>query len=351
MDESDFRLENYSYHLPDSLVAQEPAPERDASRLMHLDRATGRVSHLSFRDITRFFREGDLLVLNSSRVFPARLEGRKATGGKAEVFLLHFPDIRGDGSAVARALSRSSKPLRPGMEIYFSGQLRARVLERLGNGEVKVELLFSGDLEEVLAKEGRMPLPPYINRHERADDRSRYQTVYARETGSVAAPTAGLHFTDKILDSIREKGAAIAFVTLHVGYGTFAPVRTGDIREHNIHEEFVTVPEATAEAVAKCRAAGGRVWAAGTTSVRSLEHFARDDGMVRAGRGGCRLYITPGYRFRAVDCMITNFHLPESSLVILVSAFAGRETVLAAYRKAVEERYRFYSSGDAMVIT
>ena len=351
MDERDFSLANYSYHLPESLVAQRPSEVRDESRLMHIDRASGRVGHFSFRDIGDFFRPGDLLVLNNSRVFPARLQGRKETGGRVEIFLLHFPLLKGAGTALARALSRSSKPLRPGTEIFFSDTFKARIISRLDNGQVETELIFSGELEQVLSEHGKMPLPPYISRDERPEDRTRYQTVYATETGSVAAPTAGLHFTEDVLAGLRERGVETAFLTLHVGYGTFAPVRTEDIREHRIHEEFITVPEETVSAVARCRDAGGRVFAAGTTSVRSLEDCACGNGRIKAKRGECRLYITPGYRFRVVDGMITNFHLPGSSLLILVSAFAGRQRVLNAYREAVKAGYRFYSYGDATVIT
>jgi len=347
---TEYLLRHYDYLLPASLIAQKPAEDRASSRLMMLDRTDGSLVHHSFRDFVGFLEPGDLLVLNDSRVFPARLTGTKETGGRAECFLLHFPEETGPGVARARALFRSSKPFRKGMRIVCGRSLEISVVGVPADGQAQVELSFSGALSSVLESFGSVPLPPYIRRTAGPSDRERYQTVYAGEAGSVAAPTAGLHFTEEVLDAIRAKGVGIARVTLHVGYGTFAPIRSDDIRDHGIHAEWLRLSEETARAVRDTKGRGGRVVAVGTTAVRALEAAAAAGGEVRPFEGLCDLYIFPGYRFRVVDAMVTNFHLPCSSLLVLVSAFAGRERILAAYAEAVKMGYRFYSYGDAMFI-
>jgi S-adenosylmethionine:tRNA ribosyltransferase-isomerase len=345
-----FRLGDYDYRLPLHQIAQHPASERVASRLMVVDRCSGQIEHRSFPDLTDYLAQGDCLVLNDSRVFPARLQGVKPTGGKVEFFLLHFPLLCGPGMARAAALVRSSKPLRGGQIVRIADSLDVTVSGLPENGQTDVELHFEGDLLSVLTACGMVPLPPYIRRPQTAEDRDRYQTVYAKSVGSVAAPTAGLHFTEEQLSRIREKGVTLVWVTLHVGYGTFAPVRTEDIREHRIHAEWVRVPEETVEKIKTARLRRGRVMAVGTTTVRALEAAADATAGIRSFEGLCDLYILPGHRFHVVDRLLTNFHLPRSSLLILVSAFAGRGRIISAYQEAVDHGYRFYSYGDAMCI-
>lgn len=358
----DYRLDAYNYHLPPDLIAQQPAVRRDQSRLLVLEPARGGMEHLLFADIPRLFRRGDLLVLNSSRVFPARLLGRKASGGRIELLLLAFPEETGDAEgqwrqARAPALLKSAKRARPGSELFFGEGLRAEVLALEADGRAQVLLHYcpgpGQSLEGLLQLHGRMPLPPYITRtggeHGTAD-LLRYQTCYARHTGSVAAPTAGLHFTPELLRQLGDLGVELVELTLHVGYGTFAPVRSADIRVHHIHEEWVCVPQKSAERINAAKQEGCRIWAVGTTTTRSLEFAAGADGQLRPWSGPCSLYIYPGFRFQVVDNLITNFHLPGSSLLFLVSALAGRSTVLAAYAEAVRRSYRFFSYGDAMAI-
>ncbi|MDX9840932.1 MAG: tRNA preQ1(34) S-adenosylmethionine ribosyltransferase-isomerase QueA [Desulfobulbus sp.] len=355
------RLDDYDYHLPPEQIAQHPAPQRDQSRLLVVDGASGALAHRRFTDITEWLRPGDLLVVNTTRVFPARLLGHKESGGRAELFLLGYPRPSAAGGttnpwqeASAPALIKSSKRPKTGSQLVFSDHLRARVDAYAADGKALVTLLFrpqAGEtLDSLLEAHGRMPLPPYISRDSLPEDRQRYQTRYARHTGSVAAPTAGLHFSDELLATIRDAGVEMASIVLHVGYGTFAPVRTEDIRDHVIHREAVEVSAETAAAVNRVRAAGGRIWAVGTTTVRTLEFAADPSGRVQPLAGECGLFIYPGYRFRVVDNLITNFHLPKSSLLFLVSALAGRERILAAYREAVAQGYRFFSYGDAMAI-
>lgn len=355
-----FDIESYHYHLPQELIAQEPAANRDESRLLALDYTTGSRRDLTFGDIISFFEPGDLLVVNDTRVFPARLLGKKESGGRVELLLLHYPvplgqpDTTGSPYALAEAagLVKSSKRPRRGQKLIFGEDLFAEVLEVLPAGKVRVRLGFRGRLGELLERYGQMPLPPYIKRPagESGQDRTRYQTVYAAEIGAIAAPTAGLHFTPELLGIIREKGVRVESVTLHVGYGTFAPVRVTDIRRHDIHSEFLSVSKDTAEAINEATTGGARVWAVGTTTVRALEFAADEEGQVHEKQGWCSLYIYPGYRFRVVKNLITNFHLPGSSLLFMVSALAGRENMLACYNHAVRCRYRFFSYGDAMVI-
>ena len=341
-------ISGFDYDLPPELIAQEPLPERDASRLLVLDRRRGETSHHAFRELPSLLAAGDVLVVNRSRVVPARLLGRRASGGEAEVLLVRD---RGDGRW--EALVRPGRHLRPGQRVTIDDDLSVMIESEAlrPDGTRQVRLLSRRrDIDGALERCGHTPLPPYIRRPDRPSDRERYQTVYARERGSVAAPTAGLHFTAPLLAQLAERGVERAEVLLHVGPGTFQPVKAPRVEDHRVASEPWVVPSETAAAVARSRARGGRVVAVGTTTVRALESAARPDGAVGAGEGETELVIVPGHRFRAVDAMLTNFHLPRSSLLLLVAAFAGREAVLRAYAEAVRERYRFYSYGDVMLI-
>ncbi|MDT8901011.1 tRNA preQ1(34) S-adenosylmethionine ribosyltransferase-isomerase QueA [Anaeroselena agilis] len=337
------QLSDFDYHLPEELIAQHPAEIRDQSRLLVLGRENGSVSHRRFYDLPAYLIPGDTLVFNDTRVIPARLVGTKAdTGGKVEVFLLNrLADDRWE------TLVRPGRKLRPGTVVSFGDDLSGEILAVTDFGGRVVRFSFSGIFEEVLDRLGETPLPPYI--HEQLKDKERYQTVYSRERGSAAAPTAGLHFTDKLLSSLAEKSINMAFITLHVGLGTFRPVSTENILDHKMHREYYSIPPAAADTVNRAKERGGRIIAVGTTAVRTLETVARD-GRIEAGGGWTDIFIYPGYRFKMVDALLTNFHLPKSTLLMLVSALAGRENVLAAYREAVAERYRFFSFGDAMLI-
>jgi S-adenosylmethionine:tRNA ribosyltransferase-isomerase len=351
----DFRLSAYDYLLPEELIAQQPADQREASRLLALHCNDGRTEFRRFNEAGALLRPGDLLVLNNTKVFPARLLGSKAgSGGRVELLLLHFPEERQAGEAAALALLRSSKRPKPGSLLHFADDLQARVEELLPDGKVRAALLYPPDAELALLLErhGQLPLPPYIRRPEGStpEDALRYQTEYAKHVGSVAAPTAGLHFSRSLLDKLEGQGVRQAAVTLHVGYGTFAPVHCEDIRQHELHKEFVRVSKETVEAVNATRAAGGRIWAVGTTTARTLEFAAARTGRIKPTEGLCGLYIYPGWQFKAVDNLITNFHLPQSSLLFLVSALAGRERLLAAYAEAVAAGCRFFSYGDAMAV-
>jgi S-adenosylmethionine:tRNA ribosyltransferase-isomerase len=338
-------IADFDYPLPEHLVAQEPLPERDASRLLVVPRE-GPLGHRAFGDLEALLDPGDLLVLNDTRVFPARLVGAKESGGRCELLLLEPLD---PGRTRWRALGQASKPLRAGGRLRF-GELEAEVEAAEGEGFFVVRLDRGGEaLDAALEREGRIPLPPYIRRAPGPADRERYQTVVARATGSAAAPTAGLHFTPALLARLEAKGIRRAHVTLHVGPGTFLPVRGDDLDAHRMHEERYDVPEETAGAFARCRREGGRVVAVGTTVVRTLES-ALEGAELRAGAGRTDLFIRPGHRFGAVDSLVTNLHLPRSTLLVLVCAFRGRERVLAAYRDAVTHGYRFFSYGDAMFL-
>ncbi len=342
------RRSDFHFDLPDELIAQYPAAERTASRLLCLDGNSGALADRRFRDLPQLLRAGDLLVFNDTRVIPARLFGHKETGGKVEVLVERVLD---EHRVLAHV--RASKSPKPGSCLTLEGGVNAEMLGRQGE---LFELALSGDGEEsaldLLEAHGHMPLPPYIERADANDDRERYQTVYADKRGAVAAPTAGLHFDQVMLDTLAAQGIESAFVTLHVGAGTFQPVRVDDIRDHHMHAEYIEVGESVVEAVARTRARGGQVVAVGTTSVRSLESAAHaGGGELRPFAGDTDIFITPGYEFRVVDALLTNFHLPESTLLMLVSAFAGYENMMAAYRHAVNERYRFFSYGDAMFLT
>lgn len=336
------QVSDFSFQLPDSLIARHPLAERRASRLLVLDGPTGRLEHRGFAELLHFLRPGDLMIFNNTRVIPARLFGQKATGGKVEVLVERLLDDR-------RVLAhiRSSKSPKPGTKIYVDGGGEASMLAR---HEALFELEFGEDVLPLLDRVGHMPLPPYIDRPDDTADRERYQTVYAQRAGAVAAPTAGLHFDAELLGSLQEKGVERAFVTLHVGAGTFQPVRVDRIEEHHMHREWLEVGQDVVDAVAACRARGGRVVAVGTTSVRSLESAARD-GVLKAFSGDTDIFLYPGKPFHVIDALVTNFHLPESTLLMLVSAFAGYPETMAAYAEAIANGYRFFSYGDAMFIT
>ena len=338
------KTSDFFYHLPEELIAQTPLEKRDTSRLLKLDRATGAVEHHHFFDIIDYLQPGDCLVMNDSRVLPARLLGHRPTGGAVEVLLL-----RDLGDKKWECLCKPGRKMQVGNEVIFgNGELTATVVEVQETGNRVVEFHYEGIFLEVLERLGKMPLPPYIK--EELQDQERYQTVYSRAVGSAAAPTAGLHWTPELLEKVREKGVKTAFVTLHVGLGTFRPVKADNIHEHHMHAELCMINEETAKILNETKRSGGRVICVGTTSCRTLESLVNEDGTFEAKSRWTEIFIYPGYTFKAMDGLITNFHLPESTLVMLVSAFAGREHVLAAYEEAVRERYRFFSFGDAMVI-
>jgi S-adenosylmethionine:tRNA ribosyltransferase-isomerase len=341
-------LSDFDYSLPDELIAQYPPPHRGESRMMVVERTTGAITHDRFGAIGTYLRAGDLLVINDTKVIPARLLGRKeGSGGRVEVFLVHREK---GGEEVWNCLCRSSKRPRPGMFLSLGEELRAEVVGEGEDALLRLRFLFQGNFQEILERTGRIPLPPYIRRQATPLDRERYQTVFACHAGAVAAPTAGLHFTPEVLESLSARGVGICPLTLHVGIGTFVPVRSDNPLEHEMHGEYFSIPPATAERIHRTRQEGGRVFAVGTTVTRALETAAEGEGLVRAGEDVSHLFIYPGFRFRIVDALITNFHLPKSTLLMLVSAFANRELILEAYRRACAERYRFYSYGDCMLI-
>ena len=338
------KTKDFWYDLPEELIAQTPLEQRDASRLMVMDRRTGAVTHRHFYDLIDYLKPGDCLVMNDSRVLPARLLGHRPTGGAVEVLLL-----RDLGNKHWECLCKPGRKMQAGNEVIFgNGELTATVREVREDGNRIVEFHYEGIFLEVLERLGRMPLPPYIKAE--LEDQERYQTVYSREVGSAAAPTAGLHFTKELLEKIREKGVKEAFVTLHVGLGTFRPVKAEEVTDHHMHAELCMMNAETAELLNRTKAEGGRIICVGTTSCRTLESLVNEDGSFQAASKWTDIFIYPGYTLKARDGLITNFHLPESTLVMLVSAFAGREHVLAAYEEAVRQRYRFFSFGDAMCI-
>lgn len=352
-----FLLSDYDYHLPEDRIAQVPVGRRDQSRLLYLNRQNGALGHHTFADIADLLSPSDVLVVNDTKVIPARLFGRKATGGKVECLILDYHDRQGHkdrgGRIECRCLIKASKRLNPQTRVYFEEGLKADVLH-FKEGIYTVRFECGGVFDELLDKIGYMPLPPYISRDKTekvaCDDRMSYQTVYASQKGAIAAPTAGLHFTRDVLGRLKNRGVLIVAITLHVGYGTFLPVRVNDIRDHQMHSEWYVISEAAAHTINTARASGRRVVAVGTTSVRTLEYAADENGRLVPGSNYCDLFICPGYRFRIVDAMVTNFHLPKSTLLMLVSAFAGRENIQNAYQAAIDGNYRFYSYGDAMLI-
>ena len=351
-----FSLNEYTYNLPSELIAQQPVMHRDRSKLMVLDRRSGIFSHLVFRDIDHLLTRDDVLVINNSAVIPGRLYGRKDTGGKVEVLVADFAGgCKKDSEAdnfICECLIKAAKRPKPGTCFYFDQGVKAEVIESR-NGTHTLKFYPGDDFEDTLYRIGEVPLPPYIKRNKKAtpcDDRTAYQTVYASEKGAIAAPTAGLHFTKGLLDKLVAKGVDIVPITLYVGYGSFSPVRVSDIRRHKMPSERFFISQASADTINTARAAGKRIVAVGTTCVRTLEYASNANGELAPGSGSCDLFIYPGYRFRVVDAMITNFHLPKSTLLMLVSAFAGREKILSAYMEAIKRKYRFYSYGDAMFI-
>ncbi len=337
---------DFYFELPEELIAQDPLADRSGSRMLMLDKTDGRIEHHIFKEIVDYLRPGDCLVLNNTKVLPARLSGRREnTGGSIEVLLL-----KRKGDDVWETLVKPGRKAKPGTRILFGdGSLQAEVLDVVEDGNRLIRFSYEGIFEEVLDRLGEMPLPPYITH--KLQDKNRYQTVYARYEGSAAAPTAGLHFTKELLQKIADKGVDIAYVTLHVGLGTFRPVKADNILEHHMHAEYYQVTEEAAGKINRAKASGGRVICVGTTSCRTVESAAGDDGTLKAGCGNTEIFIYPGYRFKVLDCLITNFHLPESTLVMLVSALAGREHVLHAYEEAIRLKYRFFSFGDAMFLT
>ena len=338
------KTHDFYYELPQELIAQTPLEQRDSSRLLVLNRKDGSVAHRHFHDILNYLRPGDCLVLNNSRVLPARLLGRRATGGAVELLLL-----KDSGNDSWECLTKPGRKTPVGTELSFGdGLLTATVVAAKEDGNKLVQFHYTGIFLEILEQLGKMPLPPYIK--EELQDQERYQTVYSKINGSAAAPTAGLHFTPELLAAIEQKGISLAWVTLHVGLGTFRPVKAEEITAHHMHAEFCMLSRQSAELLNRTRAAGGRIVCVGTTSCRTIESFAAEDGSFTEKSGWTDIFIYPGYRFKAMDALITNFHLPESTLIMLVSAFAGRENVLHAYQVAVEQRYRFFSFGDAMII-
>ena len=340
------KTKDVDYALPEELIAQTPIERRDASRLLCLDKVTGEFSHHHFYELPDFLKPGDCLILNNSRVLPARLLGKRLPGGGAcEVLLLIDR-----GEQTWECIVRPGKHLRAGAQMSFGdGELTAEVTQVLEGGNRMVRFSYEGIFLEVLEHLGKMPLPPYIR--EELQDRERYQTVYSKVNGSAAAPTAGLHFTPELLGRIQEKGVKLGYVTLHVGLGTFRPVKEEDITDHDMHSEYCVIPQETADLINETRANGGRVICVGTTSCRTIESWAKEDGHMEASAGWTDIFIYPGYKFKVMDALVTNFHLPQSTLIMLVSALAGREHVLAAYEEAVRERYRFFSFGDAMFIS
>ena len=344
--ETFLKTHDFYYDLPEELIAQTPLEQRDSSRLLTLDRQTGEVGHHHFYDILEYLREGDCLVLNNSRVLPARLLGHRVpTMGAVEVLLL-----KDHGDGVWECLTKPGRKTQPGTKLSFGDDtLTATVVDALETGNKMIKFHYEGIFLEVLERLGKMPLPPYIK--EELQDGERYQTVYSKVNGSAAAPTAGLHFTNELLEKLQEKGVKLAFVTLHVGLGTFRPVKAEEISEHHMHAEFCMISAETAKLLNDTKCNGGRVVCVGTTSCRTLESLANEDGTFEEKSAWTEIFIYPGYQFKAMDALITNFHLPESTLVMLVSAFAGRENVLQAYEEAVRQRYRFFSFGDAMFIS
>lgn len=339
------KTSDFNYELPQELIAQDPLEDRSSSRLLHLDRSTGEISHGTFRDILGYLRAGDCLVINDTKVIPARLFGHKEdTGAVIELLLLKRRE-----NDIWETLVKPGKKAKIGTKLVFGdGILKGEILDVVDEGNRLIQFHYQGIFEEILDQLGEMPLPPYITH--KLQDKNRYQTVYAKHEGSAAAPTAGLHFTPELLAQLRAAGVEIAHVTLHVGLGTFRPVKVEDVSNHHMHSEFYVVEEEQAQLINRAKASGNRVICVGTTSCRTLESATDEDGILRAGRGWTDIFIYPGYRFKMMDGLVTNFHLPESTLLMLVSAFAGKEKVMAAYEEAVEERYRFFSFGDAMII-
>lgn len=338
------KVEDFDYHLPEELIAQQPVDTRDESRLMVLHKESGEVEHKHFQDIVEYFDDGDMLVLNNSKVIPARLYGKKIpTGTDIEVLLLTEKE-----NDIWEVLVKPGRRVKKGVEISFADKLIGETLEYTEFGGRLMKFHYSGEFDEIIDELGELPLPPYIT--EKLEEPDRYQTVYAKKRGSVAAPTAGLHFTPRLFDRLEKKGVEIAYLTLHVGLGTFRPVKVDDIEEHKMHSEYYELSEETAKKINQKKAAGKKIIAVGTTATRTLESIATEKGRIEAAKGWTDIFIYPGYEFKTIDALITNFHLPKSTLMMLISAFAGKSKVMYAYQRAVEEKYRFFSLGDAMLI-
>jgi len=340
------RIEEFDYHLPRSLIAQYPSAQRGETSLMILNRQTGVIEHQVFQDIPKYLRAGDLLVMNNTRVLPARLIGKKETGGKVEMLLI--PSWNGTNGGW-KALIKGAGKLKRGARIRFESEFQGEI-EEVEDGKARVSFSYQGELTELLRKIGHIPLPPYIKRGDEPLDRERYQTVFAERDGSIAAPTAGLHFTRTLLQTLKDNGVRTTMITLHIGTGTFTPVKAHDIEGHAMEAEWVEISEETVREIKATRARGGRVISVGTTTTRALESFSDRDGAVKSGKGMSSLFIYPPYHFRVIDGLVTNFHLPKSTLIMLVSAFAGKDVLMRAYQEAVLRKYRFYSYGDAMLI-
>jgi S-adenosylmethionine:tRNA ribosyltransferase-isomerase len=340
------RIEEFDYYLPLSLIAQYPSPQRGETSLMILHRQSGLMEHQAFQDITKYLRAGDLLVMNNTRVLPARLMGKKETGGRVEMLLIpSWNGAQGEWKALIKGAGKAKRGARIQFELEFQGEI-----EEVKDGKGKVIFSYQGEVMDLLHKIGHIPLPPYIKRGDEPLDRERYQTVFAERDGSIAAPTAGLHFTHALLQSLRENGVRTAMITLHIGVGTFTPVKTRDIEDHVMEAEWIEISEETAREIKATKARGGRVISVGTTTTRALESFSDGNGGVRSGQGMSSLFIYPSYRFRVIDGLVTNFHLPKSTLIMLVSAFAGTDFLMKAYEEAVRRQYRFYSYGDVMLV-
>ncbi len=340
------RIEEFDYPLPNALIAQYPSPQRGETSLMILHRETGGIEHRAFGEITKHLNSGDLLVMNKTRVLPARIIGRKETGGKIEILLI--PSWNGT-KGEWKALIKGSGKVKRGTRIRFEGGIEGEI-EELKDGKAKVRFSYQGEMMDILEKIGHIPLPPYIKRRDEPLDRERYQTVFAERDGSIAAPTAGLHFTHTLLQSLKKSGVRTSAITLHIGIGTFTPVKASDIEDHTMEAEWIEISEETAGEIEDTKARGGRVVAVGTTTTRALESFSDGRGGVRSGKGMTSLFIYPPYRFRVIDGLVTNFHLPKSTLIMLVSALTGRDLLMKAYQEAIRKEYRFYSYGDAMLI-
>lgn len=352
------KLKEFDYFLPKELIAQKPLEQRDESGLMVLHRSNQKIEHTFFHQLPSYLQRGDVLVANDTRVIPARIYGKKETGGWVEVLLLNFPENGTGDTHICECLLRSRRKIIASSKLFFGPTLTAEILESTANGTWWVRLNYQGDLNEVLRGIGKTPTPPYIKRNRNSPheqtyeqfDSKHYQTIYAKRGGAVAAPTAGFHFTRPLMEKIKGGGVAFTFLTLHIGYGTFQPLRGNHIENHKLHKEFFRINQRTSDCINRARRKGGRVIAVGTTTARVLETMACDDGTVKKGEGYTDLYIYPGYSFKSMDALITNFHLPRSSLLLLVAAFAGKEFILKAYKEAIEKKYRFFSYGDAMLI-
>lgn len=347
------KKEDYYFELPDALIAQTPVAQRDTSRLLYLNKTSGQVSHLQFSNLLNHLKSGDCLVLNNSKVLPARIFGKRETGATVEFLLLKCVGESQEAFQTWECLVKPGRKAKIGERFHFGPEgdkelLTAEIIEYGDEGSRIVQFKSKGVFLEVLERIGTMPLPPYI--HETLEDQSRYQTVYADQMGSAAAPTAGLHFTEALLQAIEDKGVSIAYVTLHVGLGTFRPVKVDDIRDHTMHAEYYEINEVNAEKINHAKKSGGRIISVGTTSTRTIESAADENGFIPARSGWTDIFIYPGYQFKVIDGLVTNFHLPESTLLMLISALAGRESIMSAYREAVDEKYRFFSFGDAMLI-